>query len=128
MILFIIRIECKDKALNSKYLYINSKITVESFCVLFYAALDKLSIPETQTDIVLDLIRLTLAIENNLPLSFYSILKTISKPEIIQYLVCTICGEEVLPGKKGQKINQLAAGPAAPGPSSLVLGRKSLEN
>ena len=59
------------------------------------ATVDKLALPETQVDILLDFIRLILPIQNNCPLSYYSIKKSIGTPDITSTLICKICDGEI---------------------------------
>jgi len=80
---------------NSQGLFLGSRLTLGEFNKLFMSTVDKLAIPETQRDIVLDFIRLTLPSLNNLPLSYHMVEKSIQKPEISSFILCKICNQEI---------------------------------
>jgi hypothetical protein len=91
---------------KSNLLYVNSNLTVDEFTVIFLATIDKLALPETHKDIVLDLIRLTMPLINNLPLSFHSMQKTVPVSNIISFSLCNICFQEIQPSLKDGKKNK----------------------
>ena len=59
----------------------------------------KLSLPESSCELLLEFCRTILPEENNLPLTFYEINKTLTSSTIQEYKLCEIC-QRVLMGKK----------------------------
>ena len=88
-----------DNVKESPLLFKNSRLNVRKFSILFMATVDKLGIAEDKRDMVLELIRYSLPINNELPLTYHMIAKIIPKPEISSFLLCKICNQEISSSK-----------------------------
>ena len=80
---------------ESPLLFKESRLNVKNFNLLFMATMDKIGIPEDTRHLVLDLIRFTLPILNELPVSYHIVKKSIEKPEISSFVLCKICNQEI---------------------------------
>ena len=106
-------IDTEDEVFLSKIeektlLFDGSKLDINEFNHLFIATVEKLSIPDTHRDLILDLIRLSAPIINNVPESFRRIKNSLEKPDLIETLICSSCEQEIhkeklIKGKKGRK-------------------------
>jgi hypothetical protein len=87
--IFISQIEKK------KTLYDGSQLELNDFNIAFMATVEKLDIGESQRDLVLDLIRLTAPLINNLPTSYRRIRNSLEKPDMTETLICYSCFKEI---------------------------------
>ena len=87
------------EAIHRKRIYENATLRVYEFNILFLKVASKLSLPETGCELLLEFCRNILPSENNLPLTYYEINKTLKRSNIIEYKLCEIC-ESVLDRKK----------------------------
>ena len=71
----------------------------KDFNILFMATLDKLAIPESKRNVLLDLIRFTMPMLNNLPESYQVVQNSLQKPQISFFTVCKICNQEITRSK-----------------------------
>jgi len=90
---FIAKIEKKTT------LYEGSILELKDFNDSFMSTMELLNICETKRDVVLDLIRLTLPLINNLPQSYRRIRNSLERPELTETLLCVSCGNELSRGK-----------------------------
>ena len=69
---------------------------------------DRLSMPESHRETLLEFTRLILPPDNNLPNSYYQIKKSIPTPNITEITLCKLCNELVIheKGKKKQCKNE----------------------
>ena len=68
---------------------------INDFNIAFMSTVEKLNIAETQRDVVLDLIRITAPLINNLPESYRRIRNSLEKPDVVETLICYSCGKEL---------------------------------
>ena len=67
---------------------------INDFNIAFMSTVEMLNIAETQRDVVLNLIRLTAPLINNLPESYRRIGNSLEKPDVVETLICFSCGKE----------------------------------
>ena len=67
------------------------------------ATVEKLSLPESHRDIILDFIRLILPPLNNIPESYERLKKCIEEPDMKEFLICKGCQNEIKIEPKSKK-------------------------
>ena len=84
-----------EENIQSQKLFCNSRMNVKDFNILFMATVDRLAIPESNRNIILDLIRITMPKLNNLPESYQIVQNSFQKPDISSFTLCKICTQEI---------------------------------
>ena len=73
------------------------------------STVEKLSLAESHRDVILDLIRIVLPVQNNLPTSYNQIKKSIKTPTLSEFLLCKICCKEIKQNKKDKRKNKICS-------------------
>lgn len=74
-------------------------MNVQNFNILYLSLVDKLSLPVSHSDLLLEFIRIILPENNNLPCSVYKIKRKNVVNEIRAYKLCKICETELVDNK-----------------------------
>ncbi len=82
-------------------LYDGARLTVEEFSIVFMSTINKIGVAKNQIDPILDLVRLVLPSDNELPTSFNIMQSFIDTSGLLSmHQICKVCNKELINGSK----------------------------